>query len=80
MDPNQDKKSAKLKSLVLGLLISCSFFDGPSAECPLSEMRNYTSDAEKYDYVMGLNDEEINAILQYHEDCYKKRMPSVTLD
>ena len=78
MNSIQDKKSAKFRSLVLGLLINCNFFEGPSADCPLSEMRNNASDAEKYDYVMRLNDEEINAILQYHEDCYKKRMPSVT--
>ena len=78
MDSIQDKTLAKSRSLVLGLLTSCSFFEGPSEDCPLTEIRNNASDAEKYEYVMGLSDGEISAILKYHEECYKKRMPGVT--
>ena len=78
MDSTQDKDLAKSRSLILGLLERCNFFEGPNADCPLSEMRHSANDAEKYEYVMGLYDEEISAILKYHDKCYKKRMPSVT--
>jgi hypothetical protein len=80
LDLIQDKNLAKSKSLILGLLVSCIFFEGPSADCPLSEIRNNAPESEKYEYVMGLSDEEINTILKYHEECYKKRMSGVTPD
>ena len=78
MDSIQDKDLVKSRSLILGLLEKCNFFEGPSADCPLSEMRNNANDAEKFEYVMRLSDEEITEILKYHDECYKKKMPSVT--
>jgi hypothetical protein len=80
MDSIQDKNIAKSRSIVMGLLIICSFQEGPSADCPLQEIRNNATDAEKYEYVMGLSGGEISAILKYHEACYKKKMPRLIPD
>lgn len=78
MDSIQDKSLVKSRALLFGLLVSCNFFEGASANCPLSEIRNNDSNEEKYKYVMGLSDEEINKILVYHDDCFEKRMSGVT--
>jgi hypothetical protein len=80
MDSIQDKDLTKSRALFFGLLEKCNFFEGPNVDCPLHEIRNNATDAEKYEYVMGLSDGEISAILKYHEECYKKRMPGVTLE
>jgi len=76
----QNKSSVKYRALVLGLLANCNFFKGASANCPLSEIRNNASDEEKYQYAMGLSDEEIMKILAYHNECYERRMSDVKQD
>jgi hypothetical protein len=78
MDSIQDKSLLKSRALLFGLLVSCNIYEGASANCPLSEIRNNASDEEKYKYVMGLSDEEINIILAYHNECFEKRMSGVT--
>ena len=80
MDSIQEKDIAKSRSTVMGLLISCSFHEDPSADCPLHEIRDNATDAEKYEYVMGLSDGQISVILKYHETCYKKKMPRLIPD
>ena len=32
---------------------------------------------EKYEYVMGLSDEEVKSILVQHEECYEKRLSDI---
>jgi hypothetical protein len=58
--------------MLFGLLVSCIFADEESGNCPLAQLRKTLSIEEKYDYVMGLNGEEVESVLGEYEKCYEK--------
>ncbi|MFC1837352.1 hypothetical protein ACFLYW_01560 [Thermodesulfobacteriota bacterium] len=74
MDLIQDKSYAQQRALLFGLLVNCTFLEGAKANCPLSELRSNLSTDKKYEYVMGLSEEEVNSILLQHKKCYEERL------
>ena len=74
MDSILKKSLDSSRGLLFGLLVNCIFSEGAKESCPLSELRSSLSTEEKYEYVMGLSDEEVKSILVQHEECYEKRL------
>jgi hypothetical protein len=74
MDSIIDKSFDRQRSLLFGLLQGCFFSEEAKDSCPLSQLRNRLSLEEKYDYVMELSAEEVNNLLEQHEECYKNRV------
>ena len=74
MDSTLKKSLDSSRGLLFGLLVNCIFSEGAKESCPLSELRSSLSTEEKYEYVMGLSDEEVKSILVQHEECYEKRL------
>jgi hypothetical protein len=74
MDSILEKSFDRQRSLLFGLLQSCLFSEAAKDSCPLSQLRDSLSLEEKYDYVMGLSDKEVDNILEQHEECYTKRV------
>ena len=74
MDSISEKSFDRSRSLLFGLLVSCLFSEKAKDSCPLTQLRNSLSLEEKYDYVMGLSEEEVNSILEQHEECFEKRV------
>ena len=73
MGPILEKPSNPSRTLVLGLIVSCSFTTCAD-DCPLRKQHNDLSIGEKHKYAQGLSDEEIKSILAQHESCYEKRL------
>jgi len=73
MGPILQKLSNPSRTLVFGLLVSCRFTTCLE-DCPLRKLHNKLSIEEKYDYALGLSDEEVNNILAQQEFCYEKRL------
>ena len=67
-----EKSSDRSRSMLFGLLVSCIFDDEKSKNCPLSQLRSTLSIEEKYNFVMGLNADEVASILGTNEKCYEK--------
>ena len=65
------------RAQLFGLLINCFFSPSEKESCPLSELRNNFSTEEKYEYVMGLTNDEIKCMLLQHEDCYERRLSEI---
>ena len=74
MDSILEKSSDSSRALLFGLLVNCLFPTSRNEECPLWELRNSLSVEKKHKLVMELSKEEINSILEQHEECYKKRL------
>ena len=74
MDSILEKSFDRQRSLLFGLLQACFFSEDAKDSCPLSQLRDRLSLEEKYDYVMGLSDKEVDNILEQHEECYTKRV------
>ena len=74
MDSILEKSFDRQRSLLFGLLQSCLFSEEAKDSCPLSQLRNRFSLEEKYDYVMELSAEELNNLLEQHEECYEKNV------
>jgi len=74
MDPILEKSFNRSRSLLFGLLQSCLLEGNALDTCPLAHLRNTLSFVEKYNYTMGLRDEEVNKILEKHEECFNKRI------
>jgi len=72
MDFILEKCSDRSRTMLFGLLVSCIFDREVSGNCPLAQLRNTLSIEEKYDYVMGLDDDEVGIVLGEHEKCKKK--------
>jgi len=68
------KSSGYSKELLFGLLTNCIFSSNETESCPLFELRNSLSIEEKYDFVMGLNKEEVTILLTHHEHCFENRL------
>jgi len=69
------KKSSECsRGLLLGLLTHCIFASNETEICPLFELRNSLSIEEKYDFVMGLNKEEVKTLLLHHEHCFENKL------
>jgi len=77
MDSNLEKSFDSSRGLLFGLLVNCIFSKGAKESCPLSELRSSLSTEEKYEYVMGLIDEEVKNVLLQHEECYEKRLSAI---
>ncbi|MFC1844208.1 hypothetical protein ACFLZ5_05405 [Thermodesulfobacteriota bacterium] len=75
-----EKSKDTSRALLFGLLANCIFSTGINESCPLSELRINLSIEEKYEFVMGLSDEEIKNILVQHDKCYEKRLSSLQQD
>jgi hypothetical protein len=74
MDDILAKSSDRSRSLLFGLLQSCLLEGNALESCPLAELRNTLTLEEKYQYTMKLSEEELNKILEQHEECFKKRI------
>jgi len=74
MDANLAKSFNRSRALLFGLLQSCLLEDNALESCPLVQLRNSLSFDEKYNYAMGLSEEEVNRILEQHEECFRKRI------
>jgi len=74
MDETLEKSFDRSRSLLFGLLQSCLLEGNALENCPLSQLRNSLSFNEKYHYAMGLSKDEIDKILEQHEECFKKRI------
>ena len=68
------KSSEHSRGLLFGLLNNCIFSNNETENCPLFELRNSLSIEEKYDFVMGLNKEEVTTLLMHHEYCFENRL------
>ena len=80
MDDNIKKSFDRSRSLLFGLLQSC-LLDGNSLKsCPLSRLRNSLSFDEKYHYTMRLSKDEVDKILEQHEECFNKRIITSVLN
>ena len=68
------------RALVFGLLVSCLFSANAEScsDCPLKELRGNLSMDKKHEYVMSLNDIEIESILIQYESCYENRLSDLT--
>jgi len=77
MDSILKKSLDSSRGLLFGLLVNCIFSEGAKESCPLSELRSSLSTEEKYEYVMGLSDEEVKSILVQHEECYEERLSEI---
>jgi hypothetical protein len=77
MDSNLKKSLDSSRGLLFGLLVNCIFSEGAKESCPLSELRSSLSTEGKYEYVMGLSDEEVKSNLVQHEECYEKRLSEI---
>jgi hypothetical protein len=66
-----EKASDHSRSLLFGLLVNCIFSGQANGRCPLSSLRETLTFEEKYDFVMGLSQEEISQALDQHEKCYE---------
>ena len=76
MESIVEKSRDTSRALLFGLLANCIFSTGINEQCPLSDLRINLSHEEKYEFVMGLSDEEIKNILVQHEECYEKKLSS----
>lgn len=65
------KSSERSRGLLFGLITNCIFSANEKENCPLFELRNSLSLEEKYDFVMGLNKEEVKSLLIHHEHCFE---------
>ena len=74
MDDILAKSFNRSRSLLFGLLQSCLWEGDALESCPLTHLRNTLSLEEKYNYTMELGDEEVNKILEKHEECFNKRI------
>jgi hypothetical protein len=74
MDDLLEKSSYRSRSLLFGLLQSCLLEGNALENCPLAQLRNALSLEEKYHYAMKSSEEEVNKILEQHEECFKKRI------
>jgi len=72
-----EKSKDTSRALLFGLLANCIFSTGANESCPLSEIRINLTIEEKYEFVMGLNDEEIKSILVQHDECCERRFSSL---
>ena len=73
MDPILEKSFDRSRSLLFGLLQFCLLEGNALDTCPLEQLRKTLSFEEKYRYAMGLSDEDINKVLEKHEECFNKR-------
>jgi len=74
MDDAVEKSFDRSRSLLFGLLQSCLLEGNALKSCPLTQLRNSLSFEEKYHFAMDLRQEEIDKILEQHEQCFKKRI------
>jgi hypothetical protein len=68
------KSFDRSRSLLFGLLQSCLLEGNALESCPLAQLRNTLSFDEKYHYAMELSEEEVDKILEQHEECFKNRI------
>jgi len=68
------KSSGHSRSLLFGLITHCIFSNNEKENCPLFELRNSLSIEEKYDFVMGLDKDEVKILLMHHEHCFENRL------
>ena len=68
------KSFDRSRSLLFGLLQSCLLEGNALESCPLAQLRNTLSFDEKYHYAMELSEEEVDKILERHEECFKNRI------
>jgi len=74
MNATAEKISDRSRSVLFGFLVSCLFSDEAEDKCPLALLRSFLSIEEKYEYVMGLSEEEVADYLKQHAECFEKRM------
>jgi len=74
MDDILAKSFDRSRALLFGLLQSCLLEGDALESCPLTQLRNTLSFEEKYHYAMKLSEEELNKILEQHEECFNKRI------
>jgi len=77
MESILEKSRDTSRALLFGLLANCIFSTGINEQCPLSELRINLTTEEKYEFVMGLGDEEIKSILVQHTECSERRLASL---
>ncbi len=68
------KSFDRSRSLLFGLLQSCLLEGNALESCPLAQLRNTLSFDEKYHYAMEVSEEEVDKILEQHEECFKNRI------
>jgi hypothetical protein len=68
------KSSDRSRSKLFGFLLSCLFSDDEENKCPFALLRNTLTIEEKFDYVMNLNEKEINHYLNLHDLCLERRI------
>ncbi len=74
MDDILAKSSDSSRSLLFGLLQFCLLEGNALESCPLAQLRDTLLLDEKYQYVMGMREEEVYKILEHHDECFKKRI------
>ena len=74
MDLILNKSSDKSRALLFGLLVNCLFPTSTKEDCPLWKLRSSLSAEEKYEYMMGLSDEEVKSLLVQHDECNEERL------
>ena len=74
MDELLEKSSDRSRALLFGLLQSCLLEGDALASCPLEKLRDSLSLEEKYRYAMELQGEELDRVLELHEECFQKRL------
>ena len=74
MDTILEKSLDSSRALLFGLLTNCLFPTSTKEDCPVWELRHSLSIEKKFQYTMGLSDEEVISILAQHECCYEKRL------
>jgi hypothetical protein len=77
MESILEKSRDASRALLFGLLANCIFSVGIDKSCPLSELRINLTTEEKYEFVMGLSNEEIKNILAQHNECSERKLASL---
>lgn len=70
------EQTMNARLLMFGLLLNCPVNKNPDPGCPLSDLRDMTSE-EKLHYVEGLSERTVVKVLQYHAHCQESRIETM---
>jgi len=73
METIVERSKITSRGLLFSLLVNCIFSTGARDDCPLRQLRDSLTIQQKPDYVMGLDDAELERILIQHERSYENR-------
>jgi hypothetical protein len=68
---NRDWLSRNIKTIISALVIDCPYGENP-ALCPFHGIRQ-KEDADKFEWVENLSDDEMIGYYDYHEKCFRDR-------